>query len=215
MHINSGHTHDEGKTESMGKHGKQRRGGGKGKGKGRGRGRGGGGGGRGGGRGRGKDTHEPWVLENKLFEAYYKAQGCVPEPEWDQFLAILKESLPATFRISSVCSYAEDLKAQLAKMEAGFNAGETITVDGKKVQPIHQVPWYPERNAYQLGFDRRKLRKMASLEALHKWVVAQVRRCACLPAPRLPSHIRPPAPTRPLSCSPCCSYSRRQCRRDR
>ena len=40
------------------------------------------------------------VRENPNYEEYYKKQGIVPEGEWDSFMAILKEDLPATFRIT-------------------------------------------------------------------------------------------------------------------
>lgn len=43
---------------------------------------------------------------NEKFEAYYKAQGIVPEEEWDAFMASLRAPLPSSFRICAGTGYA-------------------------------------------------------------------------------------------------------------
>jgi 16S rRNA C967 or C1407 C5-methylase (RsmB/RsmF family) len=40
-----------------------------------------------------------------------------------------------------------------------------------QVEPVVQLPWYPDGNAYQLGTDRKTIRKSEALEQLHKWMI--------------------------------------------
>ncbi|KAJ9540186.1 hypothetical protein OSB04_026692 [Centaurea solstitialis] len=47
-------------------------------------------------------THwQPFPLENKFFDDYYKEQGIVPMEECDSFIEYLRRPLPAAFRINS------------------------------------------------------------------------------------------------------------------
>ncbi|KAF6024665.1 NSUN2 [Bugula neritina] len=52
-----------------------------------------------------KDT----VRENAVFENYYKQQGIVGTDEWEDFLACVREPLPAAFRVTGSKSQAEQL----------------------------------------------------------------------------------------------------------
>ncbi len=47
----------------------------------------------------GQDRRRP--EGSPLFEEFYRAQGIVPEAEWPAFLAALKTSLPACFRVTA------------------------------------------------------------------------------------------------------------------
>uniref|UniRef100_A0A8C7TMD1 tRNA (cytosine(34)-C(5))-methyltransferase n=1 Tax=Oncorhynchus mykiss TaxID=8022 RepID=A0A8C7TMD1_ONCMY len=49
------------------------------------------------------------IKENKLFEAYYQELGLVPEGEFDQFMAAMREPLPATIRITGYKRYPDEL----------------------------------------------------------------------------------------------------------
>lgn len=53
------------------------------------------------------DGHENRSIEteNENFEKYYKAQGIIPESEWDAFMETLRRSLPSTFRIAGHREY--------------------------------------------------------------------------------------------------------------
>ena len=42
----------------------------------------------------------PHVLESAAFESYYRESGVVPDAEFDQFLACLKQPLGVSFRIT-------------------------------------------------------------------------------------------------------------------
>jgi hypothetical protein len=50
---------------------------------------------------------------NESFEEYYKAQGIVPEGQWEDFLAALRRQLPTTFRINGSGQFANDLRDRL------------------------------------------------------------------------------------------------------
>lgn len=45
------------------------------------------------------------VKENELFERYYRELGIVPAGEWGDFMAALREPLPATLRITGYRRY--------------------------------------------------------------------------------------------------------------
>eukprot|EP00249_Psilotum_nudum_P015141 c25184_g2_i1 orf=2-310(-) len=56
---------------------------------------------------------QPFVKESPMFEQYYKEQGIVLEQEWDFFLATLRKSLPATFRINASGQFARAIRDQM------------------------------------------------------------------------------------------------------
>jgi len=107
---------------------------------------------------------------NPLFEEYYKAQGIMPEGEWEDFMTAMRCPLPATFRINGNGRFANDLRL---KLEADFLSHFTegaILIDGEEVQPPKPLPWYPSNLGWQFNFSRRVLRKHPLLEALHEFV---------------------------------------------
>lgn len=107
---------------------------------------------------------------NPLFEEYYKAQGIMPEGEWEAFMTAIRRPLPATFRINGNGRFANDLRV---KLEADFLSHFTegaILIDGEEVQPPKPLPWYPSNLGWQFDFSRRVLRKHPLLEALHEFV---------------------------------------------
>jgi len=107
-------------------------------------------------------------MVNERFDAFYQAMHFVEDgEEWESFLKALRAPLPACFRINSDYAFGEHLANELN----GY-AGESISLeDGTKVPPVEQMKWYPGGYAYKLGADRRSIRKMEGLEALHKWMV--------------------------------------------
>ncbi|CAM9670776.1 unnamed protein product, partial [Phaeothamnion confervicola] len=107
-----------------------------------------------------------FVLRSPLFEAYYQAQGIMPPQEWSAFVTTLREPLPATFRIQQDCSYIEKLREELAEHSAHI-----VTIDGRDIKPVAPLPWYPGGVAYQVGCDRRAIRKSPELAAFHRWMV--------------------------------------------
>lgn len=79
-----------------------------------------------------------WVLThdftNEFFEEYYKAQGIVPEEEWEEFLATLGSNLPTTFRINAGTKFAADL---LRKLETDlFSHFHDEPIEARSPHPI-------------------------------------------------------------------------------
>jgi 16S rRNA C967 or C1407 C5-methylase (RsmB/RsmF family) len=86
--------------------------------------------------------------------------------DWTQFSASIRTSLPACFRLNPGYAFADELRRQLLSY-----VGQSITINGVQVEPVVQLPWYPDGNAYQLGTDRKTIRKSEALEKLHKWMI--------------------------------------------
>lgn len=121
------------------------------------------------------------VKENPLFEKYYKVYCCiyvaqpvtvtvcwcaqeqklVPDGEWDQFMETLRNSLPATFRITSTTnkyvlaclyihivavylelSYSDAYCLKQCLQERFFTELHKIEVDGERVPMPQPIPWY-------------------------------------------------------------------------
>lgn len=152
-------------------------------------GRGGGGPGRGGG-GPGRRDGETYVQTvvdagNFKLEAYYAAQG-VHDHRWNEqgelvpcntvaeftrerlaWRNAIASILPSSFRI------AKDVSPELRqKMEADLDTllAQTPTLEDG-VSAIRKLQFLP--HAFQLGFDRTKIRKHPELQALHEWLKAE------------------------------------------
>ena len=52
-------------------------------------------------------------FNNAEFEEYYRRQGVVPEGEWEEFMRVLRQPLPASFRINGSGKFASDLRDRL------------------------------------------------------------------------------------------------------
>lgn len=107
------------------------------------------------------------VFDNARFQAFYKAQHFIEEGEdWNRFMESLRSPLPACFRINPDYTFAEDLREQLLSF-----MGEKLVVDGVEIEGVEQIPWFPNGFGYQLGTDRRSIRKLPALNQLHKWMI--------------------------------------------
>ncbi|XP_070575607.1 RNA cytosine-C(5)-methyltransferase NSUN2-like isoform X2 [Ptychodera flava] len=108
---------------------------------------------------------------NEAFESYYKAQGIIPEGEWDQFMSILQVNLPATFRITGFKSHAQQL-LQFLKGHY-FKELVDVEVDGQAVEKPYPLPWFPDELAWQLNLSRGNIRKIPALERLHSFLITE------------------------------------------
>lgn len=105
--------------------------------------------------------------ENARFEAFYKAQHFVHTTEdWQAFMQTLREPLPACFRINPDYAFASDLREQLLSF-----MGDKLVVDDVEIKAVEQIRWFPNGYGYQLGTDRKSIRKLPALNQLHKWMV--------------------------------------------
>lgn len=113
-------------------------------------------------------TWKETELDNARFQAFYKAQRFVAEgEEWKEFMTSLRAPLPACFRIYSDYAFADELSRELIAF-----CGEKIEIDAKlSIRAVEQLAWYPNGCAYKLGTDKRNIRKVPRLAALHQWLV--------------------------------------------
>jgi len=63
----------------------------------------------------------------------------IPVQEWDMFLSTMRESLPATFRITGTRSLAESMLACLERRVFVELSG--IEIEGEHVPPPQPLPW--------------------------------------------------------------------------
>ncbi|KAJ9564686.1 hypothetical protein OSB04_000652 [Centaurea solstitialis] len=114
-------------------------------------------------------THwQPFAIENKFFDEYYKEQGIVPSEEWDSFIEYLRRPLPAAFRINSSSQFCTDIRSQLE--DEFMKALQAEVTDGNEAEGIKPLPWYPDNFAWQSSFSRMQLRKNKSLERFHEFL---------------------------------------------
>ncbi|XP_037078171.1 tRNA (cytosine(34)-C(5))-methyltransferase-like [Pollicipes pollicipes] len=116
--------------------------------------------------------YEDIVKENKMFEEFYKKQAVVPVGEWDQFMATLRDPLPASFRVTGTRSQSQALLAIvqddfLKLVEKQEGAGDDPAV--KHVC----LPWYPDKLAYQLNLTRTDIRKSEAYHKLHNFLISE------------------------------------------
>ena len=104
------------------------------------------------------------VMENARFEAFYKAQNFIGEDEWPAFMDCVRTSLPATFRVNEDYAFADALREQMLEF-----VGQRLTVGGAEITAARQLRWYP--CAYQLGVDRKQIRKEPEMARFHAWLV--------------------------------------------
>ena len=112
------------------------------------------------------------TFENARFELFYKAQKFVSDNEWDEFMSSLRSPLPACFRLNSDYIFLNELRKQLNQF-VGEKQMITSKSSGQNIElhPVKQLEWYPNNVGYQMGTDRRSIRKTPELESLHKWMV--------------------------------------------
>ncbi|XP_054840743.1 RNA cytosine C(5)-methyltransferase NSUN2 [Eublepharis macularius] len=111
------------------------------------------------------------VKENALFEHYYGQLGLVPPGEWGDFMAALREPLPATLRITGYKSHAKEILHCLKNKY--FKELENQVVDGQKIEMPQPLSWYPEELAWHTNLSRKVLRKSPQLEKFHHFLVSE------------------------------------------
>ncbi|XP_039127311.1 RNA cytosine C(5)-methyltransferase NSUN2 [Dioscorea cayenensis subsp. rotundata] len=111
---------------------------------------------------------QPFATQNTGFEEYYKAQGIVPENEWEEFICVLRKPLPAAFRINSSGQFFRDILSQL---EDDFMKSLEAEIDNEnEIDAIRPLPWYPGKLAWHSNFSRMQLRKNQTLERFHEFL---------------------------------------------
>ncbi|KAJ1519527.1 hypothetical protein ONE63_004809 [Megalurothrips usitatus] len=112
------------------------------------------------------------VRESEAFSKYYKIQNVVPENEWDEMISTLQETLPTSFRITGgkmeACAMLDVIEGQFFQelLSAGVEPGADI-------KPPKQLPWYPDRLAWQLDISRKDIRRSEAYYRLHNFLIAE------------------------------------------
>ena len=109
------------------------------------------------------------VRGNPHFDEYYKGQNVLDAEEWSAFNKALVSNLPATFRLTETCRFADRLQQQL-QTEFQFEKG-SVVIDGQVVDPPKQLSWFPSGRAWQLGCARNVLRKTDILKKMHRFLI--------------------------------------------
>lgn len=112
------------------------------------------------------------VKENPLFEKYYKEQKLVPDGEWDRFMETLRNSLPATFRITSTTNNDAFCLKQCLQ-ERFFTELHKIEVDGERVPMPQPIPWYPDDLAWHVSLSKKFIRKSPLAKKFHNFLVKE------------------------------------------
>ena len=102
-------------------------------------------------------------LENQDFENYYKMQKLISDPEFDELLAVLKKTLPTTFRFTGGRDIAIEQRDSM--MHSFFNQLEEIKPS--------TINWYPSDLGWEIDCPRSVLRKSPGLSKFHRFLVAE------------------------------------------
>ncbi|XP_035229203.1 RNA cytosine-C(5)-methyltransferase NSUN2-like, partial [Stegodyphus dumicola] len=111
------------------------------------------------------------IKENVNFEKYYMTQGIVPPEEWENFMKVLRESLPATFRITG---YRGQAKA-LLNIIKGKYFEDLLKIKSNETdswKPF-SLPWYPADLAWQMKLSRVTIRSSEGFRQLHNFLVSE------------------------------------------
>ncbi|XP_066594185.1 tRNA (cytosine(34)-C(5))-methyltransferase isoform X2 [Prorops nasuta] len=115
------------------------------------------------------------IRENKDFVTYYKAQGIVPEDQWNSFVTTMQKNLPVAFRITGSKSEAKALlniiKGDFFKQILTVKQEENLG-DGTE-EILHSLPFYPDELAWQLQLTRKDIRRSEAYFRLHNFLIAE------------------------------------------
>lgn len=108
---------------------------------------------------------------NEAFEMYYKAQGIVPEEQWDDFMHSLRTGLPVAFRITGYLPESNYL-LKIIKSEY-FESLLSVGEDGEASSKPTALSWYPGELAWQLDLSRVMIRKSEAYARLHSFLISE------------------------------------------
>ncbi|PFX21833.1 tRNA (cytosine(34)-C(5))-methyltransferase-like [Stylophora pistillata] len=111
------------------------------------------------------------IRKNDLYEEYYKTLNIVPEEEFPAFIAAMQSELPSTFRITGTRSHAQNLLNCIRNFF--LDDMHNVQCEGGTADPPTPLPWYPNDLAWQINLTKRFIRKSASMEKFHNFLVHQ------------------------------------------
>ncbi|KAM0791035.1 hypothetical protein ACM66B_004331 [Microbotryomycetes sp. NB124-2] len=108
-------------------------------------------------------------LKSEKFESYYKAQNIVPQDEWEQLMAALREPLPTTFRITASRDIAPRLQQMIKDEFVPYLTG--IEYEGVPLDAPKPLEWYPQGFAWSLKAPRQAIRKQEAFKRFQHFLV--------------------------------------------
>ncbi|GAA5868521.1 hypothetical protein JCM3774_005412 [Rhodotorula dairenensis] len=108
-------------------------------------------------------------MTNETFNNYYKAQGIIPEAEWDDFIKAFRQPLPTTFRLTSSRPTAQALNQHIKDVYVPFLTG--LEYEGTNLSPPKPLEWYPNQLAWQLPVPKSALRKNENMRKFQHFLV--------------------------------------------
>ncbi|XP_065913229.1 RNA cytosine-C(5)-methyltransferase NSUN2-like isoform X2 [Dysidea avara] len=119
-----------------------------------------------------RPNYKEIIKENPLFEKYYKEQRLVLDAEWDQFMSILRQELPSTFRITGTTNSDAHCLRQCLQ-ERFFTELHKIEVDGENIPLPQPIPWYPDNLAWHVSLSKKFIRKSPLVKQFHNFLVKE------------------------------------------
>lgn len=112
---------------------------------------------------------------NEKFIKYYQSLNLFDEKtsEWETFMSVCKNPLPASFRISGCLSYAKELAELLENRFLSKLSSVKLPEGSSDTKFATKLTWYPEGMAWSLIDDRSIIRSNDSLKEFHQFLIAQ------------------------------------------
>nr|CDS26273.1 tRNA (cytosine(34) C(5)) methyltransferase [Hymenolepis microstoma] len=111
-------------------------------------------------------------LSNPTFASYYKNQLQLNDAEFEEFISVMKTTLPVTFRITGFRQQNKDLLSLLQENYLHSLFQRTLNDSGDEISVV-PLKWYPGETAYQINSTRLAIRKTPELKELQKFLVTE------------------------------------------
>ncbi|KAH3669049.1 hypothetical protein OGAPHI_001645 [Ogataea philodendri] len=107
--------------------------------------------------------------KNDQWERYYKAQGLIPEEEFDQFKKTCEQDLPLTFRITGFKKHAHEI----CDLFTTKHMPNLQNADDETSKPPFPFPWYPGQLGYQIDLPKSVVKKNPLYASTQKFLVVE------------------------------------------
>ena len=97
--------------------------------------------------------------------------GVVPEGEFEDFIRVLKEDLPTTFRVSPISPFNDMAQARLREFAADWTASPE-EIEGVPLEAPTPLSWYPNDGAWYINASRGPIRSHPKYKAFHQFLNA-------------------------------------------
>jgi len=126
----------------------------------------------------GRERQKNSATYNSVYEEYYSGQGIFEDQgDCKRFMQAMKEPLPAAIWINGRGGFKEQLRDAVLDLSKDFPV-ELSGTDKERanvtcVMPTEQLAWVPLKNAFKFGVDRHTIRRVAALQKLKEFLIAE------------------------------------------